>query len=311
VVALSLTLRVADAQVTEPVYIPPDPSYGDPFCAVAVTAVSAHPLILQLHAAGASVSARIVVFTSTGAYAATTPSLTLLGDKPVKTTAAFEIVPAKPVPTVRKQAAKMAQPLRTTAIPAPSDQPSVSDPIDPRYMYVDAYSIDGAPEKGCSTEPVAFLNAGGAATTPASAPNGSLPVSAANSASSPAPANDAMLGGSSDAIPPASLLQYPITSADPLPQLPCGVERTQTTVKMAVSPASVDRNLGHGSAHVLVYVNARGELARTVMFRSSTSDIDDKATLSAAAQSRYVAGTFYCIPVDGVYLFEAIFERYR
>jgi hypothetical protein len=294
--------QVTYAQVTEPVYVDPDPSNPDPFCMVAVTATSAQPLILQLHAAGSSVTARIVVFTANAAYTAATPALALSGDKPMKTTAAFAIVPAKPVPMSRKQATKTKQGSPTaqgSTQPEPS-LPALSDPIIPRYMYVDAYSIDGGPEVTCLTEPVAFLEA--PSQTPRENAAAQAQATQAQDTQAPTPTPRGQLDATT---------QVPVSSVQPLPPLSCGVERTKATVKMAVAPDGFDREFDNTSATILSYVDARGTLARTVMYQSSGSNLDDRLSLYAASKSVYVPATFYCMAVPGLFLYRTVFQRMR
>jgi hypothetical protein len=137
-IALMATFHIAGAQVTEPVLQPLHSSDRDPFCAVSVTAASATPLVVQLHALAASVSARVIVFTSANAYVADIPSLPLSGPGHVKATANFAIVSDKP--------------------------------IEPRYIYIDSYRLGGGAETACPTEPIAFTGSVSAASsTPATA----------------------------------------------------------------------------------------------------------------------------------------------
>jgi hypothetical protein len=125
-VVLIASIHVVGAQVTEPVLQAERPSDRDPFCAVSVTASSALPLVTQLHAIGATVSARVFVFSSSEAYTADIPTLPLSGAGLVKATSTFAIVSDKP--------------------------------IAPRYMYIDSYRLDGGAQIDCPTEPVAFID---------------------------------------------------------------------------------------------------------------------------------------------------------
>jgi hypothetical protein len=241
---LIATIHVPGAQVTEPVLQAPRPSDRDPFCATSVTATSATPLVAQLHAIGATVSARVIVFTPTNAYVADIPTLPLSGASPVKATPNFAIVSDKP--------------------------------IDPRYIYVDSYRLDGGAEVECPTEPAAFT--------------GSLPAAS----STPAP---------------ASALRFRLTDEEPLPPLPCGAEMKKASIRKAVAPQEIDRSFAHIKVSVLVYIDAGGRLVRAYLLKPSMSNPDNNYAIEAAEHSTYFPATFYCKPVAGSYVFVADFDR--
>jgi hypothetical protein len=244
VIALITTIHVAGAQVTEPVLQALHPADRDPFCAVSVTATSATPLVAQFHAAGAMVSTRVIIFTSGNAYVADIPTLALSGNGPVKATTNFAITSDKP--------------------------------IEPRYIYVDSYRLDGGAETACPTEPVAFAT--GASTAPTT--------------------------------PAAGLtLQFPVTDAKSLPPLPCGAEMKKATIRKAVAPQEIDRSFGHIKVSVLVYVDAGGRPVRADLLKPSMSNPDNNYAIEAAERSTYFPATFYCKPVAGSDVFEATFDR--
>jgi hypothetical protein len=242
-VALIATIGAAGAQVTEPVLQAPRPSDRDPFCAVSVTATSTTPLVAQLRAAGASVSARVVVFSRSDAYVVDTPALPLSGTGPVRATTNFAIV--------------------------------LNKSIEPRYIYVDSYRLDGGAETECQAEPVAFT--GGPFTAP-----------------------------STPAARPT--LQFSVSDVEALPPLTCGVERTQATIKKAVAPGGFDTAFPHVSVQVLVYVDAHGRVARGYLYKPSWSNPDNAFSIEAASKSAYMPATFYCKPVAGSTLFVTNFD---
>ncbi|HXM05902.1 MAG TPA: hypothetical protein VN936_00495, partial [Candidatus Acidoferrum sp.] len=242
--AFMATFHGAAAQVTEPVLQPLRPSDRDPFCAVSITATSATPLVAQFHAAGAMVSARIIIFTSANAYVADIPTLALSGNGPVKATTNFAITADKP--------------------------------IEPRYIYVDSYRLDGGAEAACPTEPVAFI--AGASTAPTTPAAGAIP-------------------------------QFPVTGVELLPPLPCGAEMKKATIRKAIAPQEIDRSFGHIKVSVLVYVDAGGRPVRAYLLKPSMSNPDNNYAIEAAERSTYFSATFYCKPVAGSDVFEATFDR--
>jgi hypothetical protein len=242
---------VAEAQTTPPVEVAADPAAHDPFCAVDVEAAVTSPdsLVAHLRADGASAGAHLVVFSTTDAYAVDVPALALSGPRGIKNTAPIEIMFPKS--------------------------------IEPKFIYVDSYRLDGGAETACPTEPREFQS-----KTPANPTLAPQPI--------------------------GSALHFTAKFVQALPGVTCGSLNDAATIRMPVSPdfpSGPGIDIAEGSVRVIVYVDSSGRAGSAYVLSSTASRSEESAAKAAALQSGYAPARFFCTPVPGTYVFKADFAR--
>lgn len=94
-------------------------------------------------------------------------------------------------------------------------------------------------------------------------------------------------------------------------RLDCAHPFTNATVTSAVSPIfpTSARGSGGGVVLVTVLIDDQGKLADAWVKTPSGHDDLDEAALNAARETRYAAGTAFCRPAPGEYVFRAVFQE--
>jgi TonB family protein len=114
---------------------------------------------------------------------------------------------------------------------------------------------------------------------------------------------------------PAPPTAVATATAAPFPETTCAHPFVAATVSHAVQPDFPailrDQDFSQvATAVVYVAVDSAGKLADAWIYASSGYPAIDKAALSAARRSSYVAPISYCRAVSGTYLFQADFSPY-
>jgi hypothetical protein len=141
-----------------------------------------------------------------------------------------------------------------------------------RYVYVDSYSLNGAKEVSCPSEP-----------------------------------HDVKAVDADEVHPPyAFMTRFTASFTQALPPLPCGKLSTEASVTHVVQPRGVSTTKTI-TTEIAVFVDSAGHAVKTFLYKSSGNTIADAQANASAALTQYAPATFLCTPIVGEYLFRADF----
>jgi hypothetical protein len=137
-----------------------------------------------------------------------------------------------------------------------------------KYSFVDSYKLDDGDEVFCPTEPRAFGKG-----------------------------KDSLAKFEVEYLP-----TYTATYKEALPVLPCGKPYVPATVTRTVATTGVVTDKPR-RVQIAVYLDSKGTIVKTYVYRSSGVDYGDMRAMFAATHAQYAPATFLCTPIVGEYLY--------